>query len=300
MFTQITMLNNRGQPYISWKGTSTNIAMPSWSRPLQKTDKISSGTDFKARPIKHWRKQLIPTPYSGNGVSAIGIPFDKPGSEVFLGKKSYSNCATCSSGSNANIIKSLNEAEKSNTIFTYTSDKFFDQTTHKPVCVSCTPESNVIKPSSTIISKKYYSDRASYLKSRCKTYTQKLSGKPIQGIQYLNGDKPVWPSNDANGSQVFSTTDCCKVNGSSSTLIYKPNNNQYAKQGAVDSSDRITRLKINTINKNGGSFAIPWGSSAASAGGYRGDDDAPYFIKSKNQQTCVPFHRNGNKSVCGN
>jgi hypothetical protein len=297
MYTQITMLNNRGQPYVPWKGNSTNNAVPSWSRPPQKTEKVPNGPDFKARPIKHWRKQLDPTPYSGSGASAIGMPFNRPGSEVFLGRDSSSNCETCSD-SNATITKSSNEAEQYNTIYTYTSDKFFDVDTNKPVCVACNPEANIIKPSNTLVSKKYYSDRASYLKSRCKQYVQNLSGKPIENIQYLNGNNPVWPSDSPNGSQVFSTNDCCKVSGVPSTLIYKPNNNQYAKQGAVDSSDRITRLKLNTINKNGESFTIPWGASAASAGGYRGDTDAPYFIKSKNQQTCVPFHRDGNKTVC--
>jgi hypothetical protein len=297
MFTQITMMNNRGQPYIPWKGTSTNNVVPSWSRPLQKTETVQNGPSFKARPIKHWRKQLDPTPNSGSGVSAVGIPFNTPGSEVFLGKVSTSNCVKCSD-SNASITKSSNVAEQQNTIFTYSSDKFFDVNTNKPVCVACNPQANIIKPASTLISKKYYSDRAAYLKSRTKTYNQNISGNAIQGNQYLNGNTPVWPSDSPNGSQVFSTNDCCSLTGTKSTLIYKPNNNQYACQGAVNSSDRITRLKMNTINKNGASFTNAWGASAANAGGYRGDTDAPYFIKSKNQQTCIPFHRNGNKTVC--
>lgn len=296
MFTQIIMLSNKGQPYVSWKGTSANSVAPSWSRPTQKTDKTSNGPAFKARPIKHWRKQLIPTPYSGNGKSAIGIPFNKPGSEVFLGVKSSSNCANCSD-SNAVITKSSNVAEKYNNIFIYNTDKFYDLNTNKPVCVACNPQANVIKTPNTLIKKNYFQDRASYLKSRCKTYNQKLSGKPINNVQYLNGNTPIWPSNSETGSQVFSTIDCCKVTGAPSTLIYKPNNNQYAKQGAVDSSDRLLRVKVNTINKNGGSFTIPWGPSAASAGGYHGDTDAPYFIKSKNQ-ACINFHRDGNKTVC--
>ena len=248
MFTQITMLNNRGQPYVPWKGTSTNSAVPSWSRPLQKTDKTQNGTAFKARPIKHWRKQLIPTPHSGSGISAVGMPFDTPGSEVFLGRNSSSNCATCS-GSNASITKSSNEAEKNNTIFSYISDKLFDEK-KALVCVACNPEANIIKSSSTLLGKKYYPDRTSYLKSRCKTYTQNLSGNPIKGHNYFNGTIPIWPSNNnTTGSQVFSTTDCCKVSGFSSTLIYKPNNSQYGRQGAVDSSDRIARLKMNTLNR---------------------------------------------------
>lgn len=251
MFTQITMLNNRGQQYVPWKGTSTNSAVPSWSRPLQKTEKVSFGTSFKARPIKHWRKQLMPEPHSGSGNSAIGMPFNKPGSEVFLGKNSFSNCATCS-GSDATVTKSSNEAEQYNTIFKYSSDKLFAfDEKEKVVCVACNPESNIIKPCSTIIDKKYYPDRSSYLKSRCKTYNQNLSGNPIKGIEYFNGTNPIWPTDSSTqGSQIFSTNDCCKFSDKPTTLIYKPNNSQYDRQGAVDSSDRITRLKVDTLNKN--------------------------------------------------
>ena len=298
MFTQITMMNNRGQPYVSWKGTSANSVVPTWSRPLQGTETAPNGPDFKARPIKHWRKQLNPTPNSGNGKSAVGMPFNKPGSEVFLGKSSTSNCVSCS-GSSASITKSSNVEEQYNTFFTDAGDKFFDADKNKMVCVACNPEANIIKPASTLISKKYYSDRAAYLKSRCKSYNQNLSGNPVQGIQYLDGTTPVWASDSSTGSQVYSTSDCCSTTGATSTLIYKPNNMQYGTQGAVDSSDRITRLKMNTINKNGASFATAYGASAANAGSYTGGAGSPYFIKSlKNQPNCVPVHRNGDKNVC--
>ena len=38
----------------------------------------------------------------------------------------------------------------------------------------------LVKPASTIISKKYYSDRKAYLQSRCLLYDQKLSGNKIR------------------------------------------------------------------------------------------------------------------------
>jgi hypothetical protein len=298
MFTQITMMDNRGQPYVSWKGNSANNVIPSWSRPLQNTHAESNGPDFKARPIKHWRKQLTPTPYSGSGNSAVGMPMDKPGSEVFLGKNSTLNCVSCS-GSASNTTKSSLSAEEYNNIYASSDDKFFDAEKNKTVCVACNPQANIIKPASTLISKKYYSDRAAYLKSRCKTYTQNLSGNAIQGNQYLNGTTPVWANDSPTGPQVYSTSDNCAATGNKSTLIYKPNNVQYACQGAVGSSDRITRLKMNTINKNGASFVNAWGASAANAGAYHGDMGAPYFVKSlKNQPNCVPVHRDGNKTVC--
>jgi hypothetical protein len=38
------------------------------------------------------------------------------------------------------------------------------------------------------------------------------------------------------------------------TVIYKPNNYQYAKQGAVDSSSKLLKLKVDTITTNAASF----------------------------------------------
>ena len=52
-------------------------------------------------------------------------------------------------------------------------------------------------------------------------------------------------------------------------LYYKPNNYQYAQQGAVDSSARITRLKYNTITTNAGVFQTSvYGSAVANALAY--------------------------------
>ena len=56
------------QPYVSWKGPSTNSVAPTWSRPLYNgppsnnnptNENRITGAAFKARPIKAWRKQLM-------------------------------------------------------------------------------------------------------------------------------------------------------------------------------------------------------------------------------------------------
>ena len=84
------------------------------------------------------------------------------------------------------------------------------------------------------------------------------------------------------------------------TTIYKPNNYQYATQGAVDSSSRIARLKYNTITKNGNSMKTAFGNAGANAAAlYNGSDVSPYFLKSKNNiVNCANYHRNGKKTVC--
>ena len=68
-------------------------------------------------------------------------------------------------------------------------------------------------------------------------------------------------------------------------------------QGAVSSSSRLERLKLNTITKNGNSFKTAFGSEGANAGKYHGTSTAPYFLKSK-YQPCVPHHRNGDHTNC--
>lgn len=297
------------QPYVSWKGTSTNSAVPTFSKPLEKNETAQTGPDFKARPIKHWRKQLNPVDGSGRNRSGIGMPMDTPGGAVYLGTDS-SDCASCgpSGTSNAGALKSIITADKNNVF--QTGVKIFkdDDTKSSIVCIACNPENNVIKPASTVISKKYYSDRKAYLESRCLTYNQRLSGARADGVTYFNADGSVaWPSNSSTGSQVRDTLDCykeCKdVDGNNIDIkvqtIYKPSNNQFATQGAVSSSDRLLRLKLNTVNKNGSSFRTAYGDQAANAGKYRGNVNAPYFIKSKtNNCRKTDYHRNGQHTMC--
>jgi hypothetical protein len=63
-------------------------------------------------------------------------------------------------------------------------------------------------------------------------------------------------------------------------VYYKPNNAQYAQQGAVDAGARLTRLKYNTITSNAGLYGTAYGASVASAMSY-GISDTPYSFKAK-------------------
>lgn len=80
-------------------------------------------------------------------------------------------------------------------------------------------------------------------------------------------------------------------------VVYKPNNYQYAQQGAVSSSTRMLKLNVNTITKNAASFkkkninyspAISYNSS-----------NNPFILKSK-VEPCNPsyFAKNGNPKTC--
>ena len=78
---------------------------------------------------------------------------------------------------------------------------------------------------------------------------------------------------------------------------YNPNNRQFAKQGAVDSSTRLLKLNVDTITKNGNSFRSAWGDAAANAGRYQGESFNPTFIKSKYTRT-LAWRRMGDRFSC--
>lgn len=282
---------------IAWKPITSNSIVPSNSRPLTGNEEVPNGADFKARPIKHWRKQLIPI--SNNNSRMIGIPSDLPGGSVYLGQ-SNTGCSNCDESSNSHIIKENIYLITNSSLI---GDKFYDSDNNKVVCIACNPENNRIKSAVTLINKKYYSDRKAYLKSRCLTYEQKLSTIKDPNVSYVDSEgNIIYPSNSSNGSQVRLSTNCSKAcydtsgNYTTSTTIYKPNNAQYGVQGAVSSGSRIDRLKYNIITKNGNSFRSAWGDEGANAGKYRGTT-TPYFLKNK-YQSCVNNRRNGNNKLC--
>jgi hypothetical protein len=63
-------------------------------------------------------------------------------------------------------------------------------------------------------------------------------------------------------------------------MYYKPSNTRFAVQGAVSSSDRVTRVKYDTITRNGLSYQIPYGQEVAHALAYGVPGNA-YTLKDK-------------------
>lgn len=281
-------------PYITWKGLATNSAIPSFSRP----DLTASGPNFKANPIKHWRKQLMPT--VGSGVpgrrAGISMPMDLPGGSVYLGNVPSNTSCLINATTNTTGLKE-NIEKDNNTQFSNMLD------TSGCLTGPCNPEKNRIKSSTTILSKTYYTDHNSYMRSRGNLYDQKLTALPVPGVTYLDANGDLLPVTKANAvRQIEDCTVRCPLGAKplnqaqpkAGQTIYKPNNAQYAKQGAVDGSDRITRLKLNTVNKNAASYQNVFGSSASR---YLGMASTPYFVKSK-YQVCVPLHLSGHKTLC--
>jgi hypothetical protein len=322
-----SLITTKVPHYPTKNGTAISI-VPGLNRPLangvdQNVAEVnkSNGPNFKARPIKHWRRQLRPSTFgglttSGSRVATINLA-TTPGGEVYRANSNDCSCADTTSGSAYTISeKFTKQGENSLSSASLTSgtkvenngyvqvgdtsaisdsDKNYQILTglYNTKCISCTPEARVIKPATTILSKAYYTTHEAYMKSRTNTYEQKLLTVPVQGrdADYYYADGQLkWPTDSPTGPQVYATTEQYNpqstrtCNGrKSGTTIFKPNNIQYSCQGAVDSSTRLDRLKQTTVNKNAASLKSAFGSEGASACAYRGISDTPYFLKSKYQ-----------------
>ena len=258
------------QPFKSSKGANSTYAVqPGWSRPYVGDD-MAPPQCKKPNPIKHWRKQLVPN----NTTSRAGreIPFDKPGSTVYLGVTNID----CKCHDDLNVTTIVNN------ILNNKNNK----------CIPgnpCNPKTRIIRSGvqEKLINngQQFCYSSKQYLRKRCRTYDQRLSsGTHVPGSDteyYANTCEPP-----------------CGYN-SRSKFIRKPNNKQFGVQGAVDSSSRIQRLKLNTINKAAAGLKNEWGSAAANAAKYTSSGNAPYFVKSKyNFCKKSQYHRNGNKTIC--
>jgi len=95
----------------------------------------------------------------------------------------------------------------------------------------------------------YYTETYSYLKSRGNTFTAKnnFRGTPIA-------------TPDGSYYELQEGLPRCTTSGTPSYIktTYKPNNLNFATQGAVSSDTRLQRLKYNTIKKNNLSYVKPY------------------------------------------
>jgi len=219
------MIKLQQRPLIQWKGEVTSSAVPTYSKPVVTNSGHDNGTAFKARPIKHYRKQLMPTNGSAFSRASIGMPMDRPGGATSL--------AINSSLTNISCIK--------------------DDIQQDPACdlngiTPCPPQ--FLRSASTILSKKYYTDSRAYLRSRCQLYDQKLSANPVIGITYIGTNGlPLYPTDQINGPQVRNTQNCsnnCSTTVTTpGTTIYKPNNRVFSREGGVEASAQTLRLNVN-------------------------------------------------------
>jgi hypothetical protein len=321
--------------------TTTNQVVPGFSRPNENGALLNivagpardeaahdfSGPAMKARPMKHWRRKLQPTPKSGRSVNSVSLVIDTPGGTTKSGNGVSCDCADAADNSFAKFDQKLlkipsQKCEPCDRVENYgyvqvgnpADPKSYQIQTglYNTKYIGVCPANNVIKSGVTLMSKAYYSDTRGYLQSRCKRYEQKLSTNPVPGVQYIGGNHmPLWPNDDCWGPQTRLTGSClypsCSAaqnqlaNKCQGTTIYKPNNVPFARQGGVSSGTRTLSLRVNTVNLNGNSFYSAFGAEGANAGKYSTEYNPSYFLKNNYQPpNCKLYYgsKPGNHTVC--
>lgn len=241
---------------INWKPNEKKMIVPKNSKPLfngshsqEDTNNFTSkfGT---ARPLKHYRKQLIPY---FNTPSSKKISLD----DINLSTNSYINETNklfnpCSSDVTLNFVSG------------FVLDKPQPCLGSKNNGVCRGGNTNVYYRSATTnVNKDYHQTTKSYLHRKCKTFEQNLKlGENIS-------------------DETYKMTSCS--NNNCNKTIYKPNNKKFSKQGSVESSTRLLRLKNDTINQNGASFRSAFGRQSANAGKYKNSigNENIFFQKDK-------------------
>ena len=216
-----------------WKEPSTDMAVPSNSRPFHNADpnlQSINRTPFKPNPIKHWRKQLLPY-YKTKSSKQVNIQqIDAPGTSISINSDNV-DCSV----KNIRILKEnitmLNECD---------GIKFYlEDGINNTKCVSGT--NSVRRSANTILSKNYHRNYQSYLKSKCKTYEDnaRLGSK---------NDDGTYKSSKCSTLKLADGSTCNKP------IIYKPSNKIFSTQGATSSSTNILRKKNDAIYKNNDSL----------------------------------------------
>jgi len=264
-----TQKNSMPNQYVTWKGTGESRAPTGITagtmRPLTNKD---YGNFFpapfgKARPIKHARRGSIPfvnplyvdsniTPETYNEIdrnlnrnvrssttgNLVSQLIDTPGG--YMVKENTDN----------NEIPNCGGMCMTATLYPnlpYLTQNPEEKTTMPTFC--CNEERKArrrSRPASTNLSKKYCTTHIQYLENKCQTFDQRSFNFVRESFGNPNA-KPGAP--DANNYYVPNCY-CPSTPSNCGRVYYKPNNYQFATQGAVSSSAFNLRLNKNTIDTN--------------------------------------------------
>ena len=311
------------QPMINWKPNSKTLSVPINARPntngvwiIEKPGGINEedGNAFLPRPIKHWRKQLVPDSIRGGTKSTNVISLlEQKTSSQNIDNKECCNDIDCKQDVNGEECYDVNatkiisniSTEKFNNYFcddknggcqVITYDDVFYDCQNGPIGkrLCCNPEKNLIRAAElTTPINNNYTNTSAYLQSRCKTYRQRLSYYHAPDCVYYSPEGiALYPNDEPNGPQVFLKTDCdincynkCPskfISQINTKTIYKPSNRDFAVEGASSGGSRLLKLKNDTINRNGASTNNAWGLVSTNYGFYGIEgQQGSYFVKLK-------------------
>ena len=311
-------------PHYPTKLTTGMSIIPGWNRPNANgqnaniNDKDYNGPNFKARPLKHWRKQLQVYNYNGpanNSRTATISELDRPGTTVYH----FTPDCSCvpDEGGNSYIISNNkfgyevkdNKYSKEDLDVKVQNNGFtivpYDATTaqindptnqsaykimtgiYNTNCINCSPQGNIIRSGIAFQSQAFFSYSNDKLETRCQTYEQNISTNKEPGCVYFDAQGiPLWPTDTRNGPQVVAPVNYQPTRLFNkpclSETIYKPSNIAFAKQGAVSGATRLRKLVSDTTMMNGSSFYSARGAEEANLGRFQGTNlSSNYYVKTK-------------------
>tara|TARA_B110000971_G_scaffold216053_1_gene250483 strand:+ start:426 stop:1550 length:1125 start_codon:yes stop_codon:yes gene_type:complete len=296
---------------------------------------FGKGRVFIPRPLKHYRKgRAIPAPiieprdptdpenvhevklinynlhrdvYSSRGQSIsgggglLGDMIDKPGS--YIVKENTADENNTSSDNTCGGVCIVASYSPNNVYLTENPEP---KTQTRVFC--CNEEYKARKRvvyANTNLKKNYYTTTKSYLQNRCNTFEQKSfnfqtksdfplakpgSALATDNTYFANCYPYVGPNENGPSNPIG-----CKL------TVYKPNNPQFAKQGAVSSSTRLLKLNVDTISTNAKKYDIPLVTANELNKGV--DNNVSNIYKNKASKTCPDalisgVYRYQNKKIC--
>ena len=295
------MFNTDTDKYIKKNNAPSNRPPAHNNSPGEKNNELnisgSNANNFRARPLKHWRKQNTPNYeligdnnniYNQKNRSNTSLlhQIDRPGGIT----STRLTDPKCELSNSTTLIPDLNK-EQENKVGKY--NKLNKDCSGKaPVCDPPTKAKNrVLYPSSVnnnpnkINYTTYYQTNSSYLQSRCKSYSGSFIKKSDGTVTYGGSNKITILdcSNNEIPNNKIPDKKC-------STKFYKTSNPQFSQNTSVKSSTGLLRKKYNTLRSgklNNGqglsNFDNQIGSSMCS-GSRR---EVPFLLKTSSQYSAV-------------
>ena len=246
----MTTVFHSNKPISNWKG----LTFKQVTYDIQRNGTNNTVQDaFKSRPLKIYRKELSTSKGTCNPRTSIKIDdINRPGG--------------------SNFIQSTMDAPHITSDINYENNSC--QHLGKNECndIDFSPANNALRRlrSSGMNPRKYDINSKNNYFSSTKQYLDN------RNMSYKNNTNFVMTTNSVDNAYTSGSLNNCPH----TKVIYKPNNTKFAVQGAVSSSDLITRKKYDEITNVGGSFRSAFGDHTANAMAY-GVSDYGYTVKDK-------------------
>jgi len=279
--------NNSNVPkFISLPGNFRPLVINPYSSPdITLANALLKSNQFKAKPIKHWRKQYGNyNNRQSNRDRKLIQQYNTPGGYMVQTARAPDyNKNPCECSGNVLGFPDYTLGNYNNSNIKNNSGSSFDYATCREIsnCILNDIPSKAKRRSRTTYtvpcSQNSYFSYYQYNHARCKEYVQNMNGE----LRYGDTTNSSYCSCGLDSSYGC----CCKPENAPQSCRKhawaKPNNKKFWQQGAVSSSSRLLRLKVNTLNTTASSIGVEYGEGAANALTYNGYPAAPFITKSK-------------------